>query len=397
MTDTKSILQETYDYLGRHVIYPNDGSRIAHALWILGSGFLKCDEIPVFDNFPILAFLSPEEDSGKTRALDVTELMAHNAINGGSHTAASLCREIDQRNPELITIVLDELDEIFVSGRDNSDYIRLLNNGYQRGKFITRCDLNGNKNINTPAYCPKAVAGLSVSKLKRTTRSRMVIIRMRPMKKGERVERHIDKEAGIILKERIAGWRPTVIEHLASIDEDGLSTLTKRAAQIWHPLLSIAKIAAEDWFDRAIKAAMLFIDKQKPEETLGKKIFIELYRTYASGKFPRGIWSERFAEELHDRGFSLEIDKYKIAYYLGESGYGIHTKDLKINGVNKNGYVWDICLPFFADHLPEETRVLIDEDYRISKTVNAPHVRIEKELNIVAGDQGQEPRVMRGF
>ena len=120
MSDTKSILEATYNYIGRHVIYPNDQSRIAHALWILGSGFLKNKEIPAFDNYPILAFLSPDEDSGKTRALDVTELLAHNAINGGSHTAASLCREIDQRNPELITIILDELDEIFISGRETT-------------------------------------------------------------------------------------------------------------------------------------------------------------------------------------------------------------------------------------------------------------------------------------
>src|SRR5262249_1766840 len=159
-------------------------------------------------------------------------------------------------------------DEIFVSGRDNSDYIRLLNNGYQRGKFITRCDLNANKNISTPAYCPKAVAGLSVAKLKRTTRSRMIIIRMRPMKGGERVARHINPQNGSELRETIDAWRATVIEQLKHIDEENLSTLTKRAAQIWHPLLAIARMAGEDWFERATMAAGLFIDKQKPADTL---------------------------------------------------------------------------------------------------------------------------------
>jgi hypothetical protein len=57
MTGTKSILDETYAFLGRHVIYPNDQSRIAHTLWILGSGFLGTDDIPVFDNYPILAYV----------------------------------------------------------------------------------------------------------------------------------------------------------------------------------------------------------------------------------------------------------------------------------------------------------------------------------------------------
>src|SRR5262249_8586687 len=159
-------------------------------------------------------------------------------------------------------IILDELDEIFTYGRDNSDYIRLLNNGYQRDKFITRCDLNANKNISTPAYCPKAVAGLSVAQLQRATRSRPILIRMRPMKKGETVERHVDQQVGSELRDRIEAWRTTAIEDLRNIDEENLSTLTQRAAQIWHPLLAIAKLAGEDWFDRAMNAAVLFVDKQ---------------------------------------------------------------------------------------------------------------------------------------
>jgi Protein of unknown function (DUF3631) len=361
---TKSIIQDAYDYLGRHVIYPNDQSRIAHTLWILGSGFLKFEDLSTFDNYPILAFLSPDEDSGKTRALDVTELLSHNSINGGSHTAASLCREIDQKQPELITIILDELDEIFTMGRDNSDYIRLLNNGYQRGKVIARCDLNSSKIINTSAYCPKAVAGLSVAKLKRTTRSRMIVIRMRPMKKGERVERHLDKKAGRELRERMEAWREIALDKLRNVDEEGLSTLTKRAAQIWHPLLSIAKIAGDDWYERALQTAAFFVDRQVPGDTLGRTIFKELFRVYASGTHRRGIHSETFAEELHQRGFSLDIDKHKIGYYLGENGYGIKTKQLKLGGINRNGYDWDACMPFFADHLSEEEREEIYQEWR---------------------------------
>ncbi|HEY7243027.1 MAG TPA: DUF3631 domain-containing protein [Xanthobacteraceae bacterium] len=395
MIDTTSILYETSNFLGRHVIYPNADSHIAHALWILGSGFLENDDIPVFDNYPILAFLSPEEDSGKTRALDVTELLAHNAINGGSHTAASLCREIDGQQPELITIILDELDEIFTYNRDNSDYLRLLNNGYQRGKVIARCDMNGNKTINTPAYCPKAVAGLSVAKLKRTTRSRMIIIRMRPMKKGENVGRHIDKQAATELRDRISAWRATVVENLKSLPEDSLSNLTQRAAQIWHPLLAIASSAGGDWFDRAGKAAAFFVDKQKPADTLGKLILIELYKAYASGKHPRGIWSETFAVRLHEAGFSLDIDKHKIAYHLGESGYGIHTKELKINGVNKNGYVWDACIPFFEDYLPEDARTLIHEDYGTPRAVGDKPDQ-GTELYNSGADINGEPCIFRG-
>ena len=362
----RSVLDDIYNYLGSYVIYPNEHARVSHAAWILGSYFLEFEDIPVFDNFPIIAFLSPDEDSGKSRALDVTETLAYNAISGGSYTAPSLCRDINKRHPEMLTIILDELDETLSPGRDNSDYIRLLNNGYQRGKYIVRASLTDDTNVKTPAYCPKAIAGLTTTKLKKTTRSRMIIVRMRPLRDGEHVERHLDKTRGAELVERIKQWRTAAVEELKTVDEDSLSMLTKRAAQIWHPLLAIAKISGGDWFDRTSEAAEYFVNKQKPEDTLGRKILIELYRTYLSGKYPKGIHSETFASGLYLRGFSHEIDKFKVAYYLGANGYGIPTGQIKLKHEdkyeNKNGYIWDDCIPFFADYLPEDMRTEIAKE-----------------------------------
>jgi hypothetical protein len=69
MREEKTILDEVYDYVGQYVIYPREHSKVAHTLWIVGSYCLEQEDIPVFDNFPIIAFLSPDEDSGKSRAL----------------------------------------------------------------------------------------------------------------------------------------------------------------------------------------------------------------------------------------------------------------------------------------------------------------------------------------
>src|SRR6266404_334345 len=360
-----NILEEVYRYIGKFVIYPSEQARVAHTLWIVGSYFTENVDITVFDNYPILAFLSPDEDSGKSRALDVTETLAYNAINGGSYTAASLCREIDQRFPTMITMILDELDEIFVSGKDNSDYIRLLNNGYQRGKYIVRASLTKDgENIKTMSYCPKAIAGLTTTKLKKTTRSRMIIIRMRPMKKGERVERHLDKIEGQRILELIGTWAPTVIEKLKTIEEDGLSNLSNRAAQIWHPLLALSKIAGgEEWFKRASEAAQYFTNKQKPEDNLGKKLLKELYRCYLMPKeYPKNIRGTEFEGELYGRGFNVE--KSTVSYCLGANGYGIPISQIKrasdTEHPNQNGYIWDDCIPFFADHLTEEERTEIN-------------------------------------
>jgi hypothetical protein len=245
----QNILDEVYNYIGRNVIYPSEYAKVGHTLWIVGSYFLENEDLRVFDNYPIIAFLSPDEDSGKSRALDVTEALAYNPSDSGSSSCAALCREIDQQFPKMITILLDEADEIFTSHKDASDYIRLLNNGYQRGKYIKRASLTQDgKNIKTMAYCPKAMAGLTTTKLKKTTRSRMLTIRMRPLKKDEKVERHIDKVEGRRIAQAIEDWKPTVLDKLRTIDEDSLSSLNNRAAQIWHPLLAIAKVVSVEWF-----------------------------------------------------------------------------------------------------------------------------------------------------
>jgi hypothetical protein len=105
----------------------------------------------------------------------------------------------------------------------------------------------------------------------------------------------------------------------------------------------------------------------------------ELFRVYVSDKHRRGIHSETFAEELHRRGFSLDIDKHKIGYYLGENGYGIRTKQLKLRGINRNGYDWDACMPFFADHLSEEERDQIYQEWR-GEEVDRGRGTPEKEM-----------------
>ena len=244
-----SLLDKVYNYCARHIKYPSEQAAVAHTLWMVGSYFLEDKEhkdVRVFDNFPLLAFFSVDEDSGKTRALDVTQTLAYNAVDGGTYTASAMLTEIDEQYPTLITLILDESDEVLAPGENKTLYVKLFNNGYQRGKYIVRRHLMEQRNLRTPAYCPKVLGGLTTTLLKKTTRSRTIIVHMRPLKWGERVERHIDKVEGKALSELIMTCRPSIFERLKAVDEDGLSNLSNRAAQIWNPLLAIAKIAGGD-------------------------------------------------------------------------------------------------------------------------------------------------------
>src|SRR5262249_37809145 len=68
--DGAQLLDQVYEFTGRFICYPNKEARIAHALWIARTHMMN-----VWETTPRLAFLSPEPFSGKTRALEVTELL----------------------------------------------------------------------------------------------------------------------------------------------------------------------------------------------------------------------------------------------------------------------------------------------------------------------------------
>jgi Protein of unknown function (DUF3631) len=364
MTEHTTLFDEVHSFLGENVVYRKPEYHIVQTLWIIGTGFVEFDQVSVFEYFPILNIRSPDEDNGKTRAMDIAELLSYNAISGGSYTAPALCDEIDRAWPQRITLILDELDETLNIDKDNSAYVRLLNNGYQRGKVIVRRNMYGPGNVATQAYCAKALAGLTLKKLKRTTRTRMLPIQMRPLREGETVAIHIDKVEGVKLRNRIDDFRPKVIQELIDIDEKSLSDLkVSRATNIWHPILALGKIGGDKWFEMATQACQSYITKERPKESDGKKVLLELYRVYVFGGHPKGIWSERFVDILKERGFSDWIDQYKVAEYLGEDGYGIETRDLRVGDKVRKAYHWDDAMEAFVDYLTAEQRQAINEEY----------------------------------
>lgn len=373
METTQQILDAIDSYLKEHIIYRKQ-DRTVHTLLIYGTYFVKYQDIPVFDNFPIIFFKSINEDSGKTRALEVTEQLAYNAKPPGSFTAASLLRMIDKIKPDVLTWLFDEADETLISNKDNSDYIRLLNNGYARGKVIVRCD-DKDDVIETPAYFPKILAGLSITKLKKTTRSRIITIPMKPAKPTDHFKLHIDKELGASLKQRILSQHVDIIEQLKSIDEEklyvdenGKRRLNNRNAQLWHPLLALAKLAGDEWFKKSVESVEIFISRRKPaDHSERKEVFKELYRCYRSGKHDKGIHIDTFIEHLQRSGL-YNIEKSKVLYYFGEEGYGIPSGqlNLKIGTTewrNKTGIRWSECIELFDDNLTDEDKEEILGEY----------------------------------
>jgi hypothetical protein len=140
-------------FLGRFVAYPGEHEHTAHVLWIA-----HAHAMAAWDSTPRLAALSPEPGSGKTRLLEVTELLVPRPVEAINVTPAYLFRKVGDPDGSP-TILFDEIDTVFGPKAKGNEEIRgLLNAGHRRGAVAGRCVVKG-KLIETeeiPAYCADA-------------------------------------------------------------------------------------------------------------------------------------------------------------------------------------------------------------------------------------------------
>src|SRR5262245_17444756 len=92
-----------------------------------------------WDSTPRLAFLSAEKSSGKTRALEITELLVPRPILSVNFTPAYLFRKVANEEGAP-TILHNEIDTVFgPKAKDNEEIRGLLNAGHRKGAVAGRC------------------------------------------------------------------------------------------------------------------------------------------------------------------------------------------------------------------------------------------------------------------
>lgn len=239
------LLDELDTFLARFVIYPSEHARIAHVLWIVHTHLMDR-----WESTPRLAFLSPEPASGKTRALEITELLVPSPVSAVNVSPAYLFRKVgtDEGN---VTILFDEIDTVLgPKAKENEEIRGLLNAGHRRGAVAGRCVVRG-KTVETeeiPAYAAVALAGLGW--LPDTILSRSIIVRMRRRRAGERAEQYrhrIHVVSGDKLRGKIEAWAQTVPEVIDWQSCNLPAEVQDRDADVWEPLIAIADLAGGAW------------------------------------------------------------------------------------------------------------------------------------------------------
>ncbi len=347
------LLSDVYAFLGRFVAYPSVHAHVAHTLWNVHAHSMEA-----WDSTPRIAFLSPEPGSGKTRALEVSELLVPNPVEAVNVTPAYLFRKVGaEEGPP--TILYDEIDTVFgPKAKDNEEIRGLLNAGHRRGAVAGRCVVRG-KTVETeeiPAYCAVALAGLGW--LPDTLMSRSIVIRMRRRGPSEYVEpyrRRDEIDEGHGLRDRLAGWAAANAKILFAARPAMPPGIEDRNADVWEALFAVADTAGGHWPKLAREAAVALIAASREQEpSLGIRLLADL-RIVCGNKeavFTEAIltglhaldeapWKDLNGKGLDSRGLSLRLRQY-----------GIKSKQVREGSTSKKGYqradladAWDRYLP----------------------------------------------------
>jgi hypothetical protein len=339
-----------YDFLGRFVSYPSVHAHVAHALWIA-----HCHLMDIWDSTPRLAFLSAEPASGKTRALEITELLVPNPVATVNVSPAYLFRKVG--SGEGATILYDEIDTVFgPRAKDNEDIRGLLNAGHRRGATTGRCVLRGNDIVleELPAYSAVALAGLGW--LPDTILSRSVVIRMRRRHAGEAVEafrRRLHEAEGWRVRDQVAAWSASAVSDITwpELPEQ----IVDRNADVWEPLVAVADVIGGDWPVRARDAAVALVSEVRDAEpSLGIRLLLDLKQVFAEAD---EVASKQLLQRLH----SLEespwsdlkgkpLDERGLAYRLRQ--YGVKPRTIRVGSTTPRGYVKADLLDLWARYTP---------------------------------------------
>lgn len=270
-------MDETLAALTRYVALPSPEAADATALWLAATHAQTA-----WEHAPRLAIVSPEKRCGKSRLIDVGEMLSHGPVVTVNISPAALVRTIEATDPP--TLWVDEADAIWgpKAGEANEDLRGIVNSGHQRGRPYIRYDITTRRNERHSTFCMAGLAG--IGDLPDTIMDRAVVVRMRRRAPGETVAPYRTRRDGPALaqlRDRLCQWVTGHVETLTAAEPD--MPVEDRAADTWEPLIAVADLAGGDWPARARRAVLVLVAAEAAadvEGSLGLRLLGDIRDTF---------------------------------------------------------------------------------------------------------------------
>jgi hypothetical protein len=347
-TDGAALLSDVKEFIRQFCVFPDEHCLVAVTLWVAHAHMIEH-----FHTTPRLNLNSPEAGSGKTRVLEVLDLLVPESLFSLNASPAAVFRLLAQKQ---ITLLFDEVDAIWTKrGKDDNreDLRALLNAGYKRGATIPRCVGPRHEVVSFPVYCAVALAGLG--DLPDTILSRSIIIRMRRRAPGEQVKPFRSREhqkPGHEFREHLANWARFVGKDVGQAWPGLPPGVTDRPAECWEPLIAVADRAGGPWPQAARDACKALCKVAEDRRgSPGVRLLADLRIIFGDAV---AMHTETLVATLVN-GTGLDDDAPWANIHgqaLGKRGlasllrpYGVQPVKVTVNGVSKQGYrrehLWD--------------------------------------------------------
>jgi hypothetical protein len=335
--DGAQLLDEIVNYTRRFVVMS------VHQLVAIALFVVHTHAIDAADTTPYIAATSAEKRSGKTRLLEVLELVVRKPLPTANISDAALFRTVAEFRP---TLLFDEVDAIFgAKARDREDLRGMLNAGYRRGASVYRMGGGNNTELQKfPVFCCKVFAG--IGRLPDTVADRSIPIRLERRTSDERIERFRRREVSAgaqELRERVAHWAEAHIDELGAARPPLPDELDDRAQDVWEPLLAIADSADGDWPARARAAALaLSTGDEREDDSLTARLLADIRQVFEETDEERfqtadliarlcsieeSPWGDFYGKSITPQGISKLLRPHRIK-----------TMPVRVEGKTVRGY-----------------------------------------------------------
>jgi hypothetical protein len=345
------ILDEVRAFVLRFVVFPDAHCSTGLVLWIAHTYL-----IAELESTPRLAVISAEKQSGKTRVLELAQLLAHEPLLTANISPAALYRRIEKGG----TLLFDEVDTIFgMYARDDAEALRaIINAGYRRGAYVTRCEGDAAKIATRDFHVFAAVALAGIGDIPDTIMDRSIAIHMKRRRPEEQVEpfrrRHHEPRA-LELAARLKTAMAS-LKDVGNRDPAMPEGIVDRLADVWEPLFAIADCVGGEWPCRAREAAVaLSAIGQDAAPSQGVQLLFDIRNVFANNNVDK-IFTEDLIKALTDnpelpwrdlRG--RPIDANVLSKML--KAYDVAPRTIRIETDTKRGYRLDDFYDSFERYL----------------------------------------------
>jgi hypothetical protein len=350
--DPDIVVGELEKFIRRFVIMP-DLSYLPMAMWILAT-----HAADAFECFPYLALLSPAKRCGKTRLLEVLEMLVKGPWRGTAPTPAALYRMM----AESPTLLLDEVEAL--NSRNQSEsaqaILAILNAGHRKGATIPRCDGPKHELKHFPVYGPKAFA--AIGRLPDTLLDRSIRVPMQRRTQNQKVERFLAARAGADAKpirEAAASFGARYSSDIGrayqQLMASDLEFLGDRDADLWIPLFAVCSIGGPERLPELKRCAIALSTSKSSDDgddSLPLKLLADIRAVWPEDRDrcdTATLIAKLKSLEESPWGSEIELTPRKLARML--KPFDVEARTIRIGESALRGYEFDPLAAAFSRYL----------------------------------------------